>query len=75
MPPIRLTDDELTAVFAAARPIDVAMRDEFLRTVAALLQSCVEVGPGTVHRAIAAAQAKYFTPPVTDHPHKYARIG
>jgi hypothetical protein len=55
MPPIRLTDDELSAVFTAAQPIPVARRDQFLRDVAKMLRG-VEVGPGSVHRAIAEAQ-------------------
>ena len=38
MPPIRLSDDELDAVFAAARPIDPDLRDPFLRAVAHALQ-------------------------------------
>jgi hypothetical protein len=50
MPPIRLTDDELSAVLAAARPLDVRMRDPFLRAVAHELQGCSEIGPGVVHQ-------------------------
>lgn len=46
MPPIRLSDDELDAVFAAARPINPDLRDPFLRAVAhALQQDCAgEIG-------------------------------
>ena len=62
MPPIRLTDDELSAVLAAARPIPVERRDAFLQDVAALLRGR-EVGPGTVHRAIEQAQRVHFDPP------------
>jgi hypothetical protein len=75
MPPIRLSDSELDAMMAAARPIAVEHRDAFLQEVASLLQGCVEVGPGTVHRAIEQAQRRFFVPPTTDHPHKYARTG
>jgi hypothetical protein len=53
MPSIRLSDSELAAVFAAARPVAVERRDAFLQEVASLLSGCVEVEPGTVHRAIA----------------------
>jgi hypothetical protein len=63
MPPIKLTDDELSAVLRAARPIAVADRDAFLIEVAAALQNCSEPGPGDVHRAIVAAQRKFFDPP------------
>jgi hypothetical protein len=34
MPPIRLSDSELDAVIAAARPLAVEMRDPFLHAVA-----------------------------------------
>jgi hypothetical protein len=34
MPPIKLSDDELNAVLAAARPLAVEMRDPFLHAVA-----------------------------------------
>jgi hypothetical protein len=63
MPPIRLTDEELTAVMSAARPISVDRRDAFLQAVAGALQSCPELGPGTVHRAIADVQRAFFDPP------------
>jgi hypothetical protein len=63
MPPIRLSDSELDAVFAAARPIAVERRDAFLQEVARLLRGCEEVGPGTVHRAIGIAQRQFFEPP------------
>jgi hypothetical protein len=63
MPPIRLTDDELSTIFAAAKPLPVECRDAFLQEVAALLHACVEVGPGTVHRAIEQAQRRFWVPP------------
>ena len=52
MPLIQLTDDELSAVLAAARPLPIERRDGFLQAVAASLQSCAEVGPGSIYRAI-----------------------
>jgi hypothetical protein len=63
MPPLRLTDAELDAVMTAAQPIAPDRRDAFVQEVANLLASCVEVGPGTVHRAIALAQREFFNPP------------
>jgi hypothetical protein len=63
MSPIRLTDPELDAIMAAARPIAVDRRDEFLQRVASALRDCVEIGRGTVHRAIAMAQKEFFDPP------------
>ena len=44
MPPVKLTDDELSAVFTAAQPIPVARRDAFLQDVAAHLRC--QVGGG-----------------------------
>jgi hypothetical protein len=63
MPLIRLTDDELDAVMAAARPIAVERRDAFLQDVARALASCVELGPGVVHRVCAETQRRFFDPP------------
>jgi hypothetical protein len=60
---IKLTDDELNAVMAAAKPIAVDRRDAFLQEVASALASCSEIGPGTVHRVCAAAQRQFFEPP------------
>jgi hypothetical protein len=63
MSPLKLTDDELTHVFEAARPLAVNRRDDFLQEVARLLRGCDIVGPGTVHRAILQAQRAHFDPP------------
>jgi hypothetical protein len=67
MPPVRLSDAELAAVMVAARPIPVERRDAFLQDVANLLGGCVEVGPGTVYRAIKLAQRTHFDPPQIAH--------
>jgi hypothetical protein len=48
MPPVRLTDSELDAVLAAARPLPVERRDAFLHKVASLLQGCDEIGPARI---------------------------
>jgi hypothetical protein len=53
MSPLKLTDDELDAVLAAARPLDVGDRDAFLQAVAAALQSEGKIGPGVVRRVTA----------------------
>jgi hypothetical protein len=61
MPPLRLSDAELDAIMTAAGPIPVDRRDRFLQEIAATLRCCNgEVGPGTVHRAIADVQRKYL---------------
>lgn len=63
MSPIRLSDSELDAVLAAARPLAVEDRDAFLRQVAEALQRCRELGPGSVYRAIAETQRAFIDPP------------
>jgi hypothetical protein len=60
MEPIALSDDELGAVLAAARPIPVDRRDSFLKAVTDALAGQSPIGPGTVHRAIAAAQRQFL---------------
>jgi hypothetical protein len=42
MPPIALTDVQLTAVFEAARPLAVASRDAFLLDLATALQGIAD---------------------------------
>jgi hypothetical protein len=61
--PIKLTDDELDAVMAAARPISVERRAAFLQEIASTWSSCAEIGPGAVHRAIVAAARAHFDAP------------
>jgi hypothetical protein len=63
MPPIRLSDSELDAVMAAARPLSVDRRDAFLQEIANALQNCGEIGPGAVYRAIAATQRQFWDAP------------
>jgi hypothetical protein len=63
MPPIKLTDDELTAVLAAAKPIAIDRRDDFLQAVANELSRYAELGPGIVHRVIVQVQRDFFDPP------------
>jgi hypothetical protein len=65
MPPLRLTDSQITAIFAAARPLAVQDRDPFLQEVAGLLQGIVDPGDGDVARAIRAVQRKHFDPPLS----------
>jgi hypothetical protein len=62
MSPLKLSDQELDSILAAARPIAVDRRDAFLQRVAELLQNCTEVGPGAVNRAIREAQRAHFDP-------------
>jgi hypothetical protein len=73
MRPLRLTDSQITAVFAAARPLAVQDRDPFLQEIAGLLQGIVDPGDGDVARAIRAVQRRHFDPPQFDErsePHR-----
>src|SRR5262249_7953662 len=60
--PLVLSDSELDAVFAAARPLDVDRRDAFLQAVAAALAGKV-IGPGTVYQAVRECQLRFFDAP------------
>jgi hypothetical protein len=46
--PLRLTDAELDQVMAAAKPLQVELRDPFLNAVARELAGHKVVGPGVV---------------------------
>jgi hypothetical protein len=72
MPPVRLSDSELDAVMAAARPLPVERRDAFLQAVASALQGCREVGPGVVYRVAAQVQREFFDPPDLTRPSRRA---
>jgi hypothetical protein len=63
MSPIALTDQQLDAVMAAAKPLQPADRGPFLEAVAAALQGR-EIGDGTVYLAISEAQRKHWDPPL-----------
>jgi hypothetical protein len=64
MPPLALSDSELDAVLAAARPLAVELRDPFLRAVAHELAGCGgEIGPGVVARTCRELQREFFDPP------------
>jgi hypothetical protein len=63
MPPVRLTDAELSVVLNACRPLQPCDRDQFLKDIAAELASLPMLGPGAVHRVIATVQRKHWDPP------------
>jgi hypothetical protein len=60
---LKLSDAELDAVMAAARPLEPARRDAFLQAVAGALGSCTEIDPGVVYRVVAEVQRAHFDPP------------
>jgi hypothetical protein len=60
MPPLKLTDDEMEAVYRACRPLHVADRDAFVQALADALCQRGEIGSGAVHRAIRDVQRRFF---------------
>ena len=75
MPPLKLTDAELDAVFNAARPLAPNVREDFLKEVADRLSSYAVVGPGTVHRVCLETQRRFFDPPDLGGPECGQSIG
>ena len=63
MTPLKLTDTELDIVFAAARPLEVADRDLFLRDVAERLAALPHLGDGLVFQICREVQRSHFEPP------------
>ena len=72
--PIYLTDSELEAVMAAARPLAPRDRDRFLQAVAQAIAELPERGPGSVYRAIHDTFKTHFVAPDlrTDEPRSRA---
>jgi hypothetical protein len=64
--PLALTQSELDIVLAAARPLEVSRRDEFLQEVAERLSSLRHLGDGAVFRAVAEVQGRHFDPPLNE---------
>jgi hypothetical protein len=64
MQPLKLSDAELDAVFAAARPLPRDQRDAFMQTVAVAISGLNERGPGATYRVIRDVQRQYFDPPI-----------
>ena len=62
--PLAISDSELEIIMNAARPLRVADRDPFLRTVAAELERLRNgLGPGTVYQVVRAAQREFYDAP------------
>jgi len=62
--PLALSDSEIAAVMAAARPLAPRQRESFLRHVAQVLSAMPVRGDGVVHRAIASVWREHFDPPL-----------
>jgi hypothetical protein len=74
--PIRLSDSQLDAIFAAATPLQPQARENFLRELAQLLAAQPELGDGSLHRLLVEVQRRHFDPPAfaTDNGGKYSRL-
>jgi hypothetical protein len=62
--PLPLTDEEKDLLLELARPIELRLRDQFLREAAQALETAAErtgvgPGPGGVHRIGGAIQRRY----------------
>ena len=75
MPPLQLSDDEMSIVMRLAEPIDHRLRPEFLQAVAAELAASGDgaVGTGSVHRIGRVVQRRFFDPPQLPNASKAAR--
>ena len=66
MPPLQLTDEEMSVLRRLAEPLDQQRRRQFLQEVAAELEAkrqAGEIGEGAVHRVARTLQRKFFDPP------------
>ncbi len=64
-PPLSLSDSELECLTRLAAPLELAMRDPFLRAVAHELGHYRpdEIGAGTVHRVARSLQREFYVAP------------
>jgi hypothetical protein len=65
---IRLTDQQMSALVAASKPISRRARDSFLTTVVEIVRPHIEpdgsVGDGHLYRAVREAQRRHYDPPI-----------
>jgi hypothetical protein len=64
LPPLALSDAQMSAVFAASYPLPPNRRSDFLADVARELAALPMVGDGVLHRVVMVVQRKYFDPPL-----------
>jgi hypothetical protein len=65
--PLRLTDEQLTAIMRGAAPLAPNRRDAYLREIADALAGR-ELGDGTLFRIIRETQRKHFDAPQLGDP-------
>jgi hypothetical protein len=59
MPPLSLSDEELSLLRSLAEPVAYGQRRAFLQAVAAALEACPQPGPGATHRVARDVQRRY----------------
>jgi hypothetical protein len=59
MPPLSLSDEELSLLRSLAEPVAYGQRREFLQAVAAELGACPQPGPGVTYRVARDVQRRY----------------
>jgi hypothetical protein len=67
--PIALTDDQMSALLAAAHPLPPVSRSAFLEACAVELAKLPMIGDGVVHRVAMLVQRQYFDAPDLSHEH------
>jgi len=63
MPPICLSDEQMSALLAASHPLPPDSRSAFLEHCARELARLPIVGDGALHRVVMQVQRQYFDPP------------
>jgi len=63
MPPVRLSDEQMSALLAASHPLQPESRSAFLEHCARELARLPIVGDGALHRVIMQVQREYFDLP------------
>jgi hypothetical protein len=65
LPPLALSNAELSAVLSAAEPLEPKQRRAFLQAVAVELKRRPELGVGTVARVCRVIQRQFRDPPLS----------
>jgi hypothetical protein len=60
--PVRLSEQQMSAVLAASYPLPADRRTAFLIDIATELAGLPEIGDRALHRVIMTTQRKYFAP-------------
>jgi hypothetical protein len=71
--PIRLTDEQMSALLAASYPLPPDSRSAFLEACARELAALPIVGDGAVHRIVMQVQKLYFDPPELERQGRWAK--